>query len=70
MNTKELIKSELIKQGVDFEKEYCQISFDNKCVLHDYATQIKFKRTANLTQGNAFFNHLKNKVENKQERTK
>ena len=65
MNVKELIKSELIKQGVDFEKEYCQISFDDKADLIYYAKTIKFKRTANLTRGNTLFNHLKNKVETK-----
>lgn len=57
---KQLIISELIAKGLDFNKDAFQLSGTEKTMLADYANECKYKRpkTSYFGIGGAFFLHL------------
>lgn len=60
-DVKRLIIAELEANGLDFEKSAFELSGGERETLRKYASQVGYKRskTAYLSTGAAFFEHLK-----------
>lgn len=57
---KQIIISECIAKGIDFEQDAFQLSSTEKSILSEYAKECKYKRPKNgyFCTGGAFFLHL------------
>ena len=57
---KQVIISECIAKGIDFEKDAFQLSSTEKSILSEYAKECKYRKPVNsyFCIGGAFFLHL------------